>query len=351
MKLPQPLQKIRRRLTVTGASETIDGVSNLSVSGQQQQQLQSNRTSITSNQTPCAVHKYAGMSKKGHAPYNPRKENQDALIMEDDPATNTLILCALDGHGEHGDAVAAAFRDKLASTMMSHVKWGTDVKHAARDAIHEIEQEVIRNFRVDTEFSGTTLSMAIIRGNMITGVNIGDSRVIIGKSTGADAAGSGAASANGGINIVEEEFTHDHKPDLPDEKKRILEAGGRVFAVEYDDGIDGPPRVWLGHMDVPGLAMSRSLGDCVAHTAGVSSEPEFTERELNPLTDKFVVVATDGLWEFVSNQETVDMVSSTDSPTSAVDMLVKEANRRWMKEEQVIDDTTVITAFFFDYKP
>ena len=30
--------------------------------------------------------------------------------------------------------------------------------------------------------------------------------------------------------------------------------------MEYDDGIDGP-RVWLGHMDVPGLAMSRSLGD------------------------------------------------------------------------------------------
>ncbi len=43
----------------------------------------------------------------------------------------------------------------------------------------------------------------------------------------------------------------------PDEKARILAAGGRVFAVEYDDGVDGPPRVWLGHMDVPGLAMSR----------------------------------------------------------------------------------------------
>ena len=30
-----------------------------------------------------------------------------------------------------------------------------------------------------------------------------------------------------------------------------------MFAVEYDDGVDGPARVWLGHMDVPGLAMSR----------------------------------------------------------------------------------------------
>jgi len=94
----------------------------------------------------------------------------------------------------------------------------------------------------------------------------------------------------------------------------------------------------------------RSLGDSVAHTAGVSSEPEFTERELDPATDKFVVVASDGLWEFVSNQETVQYVDATSSPTSSVEVLVKEANKRWMEEEQVIDDTTVITAFLFDYK-
>lgn len=34
----------------------------------------------------------------------------------------------------------------------------------------------------------------------------------------------------------------------------------------------------------------------------------------------------------------------------SVEVLVKEANNRWMAEEQVIDDTTVITAFLFDYK-
>ena len=85
--------------------------------------------------------------------------------------------------------------------------------------------------------------MAIIRGNEIIGVNVGDSRVIIGKEIDGD--------------MTAEEFTHDNKPDLTKEKQRILGAGGQVFAVEYDDGVDGPPRVWLGHMDVPGLAMSR----------------------------------------------------------------------------------------------
>lgn len=94
----------------------------------------------------------------------------------------------------------------------------------------------------------------------------------------------------------------------------------------------------------------RSLGDAVAHTAGVISTPEFTERELNAETDKFLVIATDGLWEFVSNQETVDMADTFDTPSEAVESLVKEASLRWMREEQVIDDTTVIVANLFGYK-
>uniref|UniRef100_A0A7S1V284 PPM-type phosphatase domain-containing protein n=1 Tax=Grammatophora oceanica TaxID=210454 RepID=A0A7S1V284_9STRA len=326
-------QKMRRRLTVTGASETIDGVSKLSVSEPDEQHEHKYHAAVR-----CAVTEYSGVSKKGHAPYNPRKKNQDALIMADDPSTNTLVLCVLDGHGEHGDAVSSVFRDQLASEMFNHPAWATDPKKASAESIAKIEHAVIRNFRIDTEFSGTTLSMAIIRGNHLTGVNIGDSRVILAKQ-------ENSTSAFEPIDI-----TFDHKPDSPKEKERILACGGRVFAVEYDDGIDGPPRVWLGHMDVPGLAMSRSLGDAVAHTAGVSSEPEFTERELDPIVDKFLVVATDGLWEFVDNKETIDMIEANRTPTEAVDVLVKESSMRWMREEQVIDDTTIIVANLFNYK-
>ena len=107
----------------------------------------------------------------------------------------------------------------------------------------------------------------MLRGNQLWVANIGDSRIILGKQTSKG--------------IEEQEVSIDHKPDRPDEQKRIESCGGRVFAVEYDDGVDGPPRVWLGHMDIPGLAMSRSLGDSVAHTAGVISEPEITQTEVN----------------------------------------------------------------------
>ena len=143
----------------------------------------------------------------------------------------------------------------------------------------------------------------------------------------------------------------DHKPDLPAEKARIEAKGGRVFAVEYDDGVDGPARVWLGHMDVPGLAMSRSLGDAVAHTAGVSSEPEFFEYEFNhDREDLILVMASDGLWEFMSNQEVMDIAYNTTEPRFAVDRLISESNERWMREEQVIDDTTVCVAFLGNFQ-
>jgi serine/threonine protein phosphatase PrpC len=338
----KPFQKMRRRLTVTGssgASENIDG--------RVDSKIYDPEELIPTPKPPphkekyqaavrCAVTEYSGVSKKGHAPYNPRKKNQDALIMADDPSTNSLILCVLDGHGEHGDGVSQTFRDQLLQEMFNHPDWTTDLKRATADAIAKVERTLLRNYRIDSEFSGTTLSMAIIRGNHLTGVNIGDSRVILGKEE------KGVLSF--------QDVTFDHKPDTPQEKERILACGGRVFAVEYDDGIDGPPRVWLGHMDIPGLAMSRSLGDVVAHSAGVISDPEFTEYELNPDTDRFIVVATDGLWEFVENQEAVELVDSQAGPTDAVDVLVTEAATRWMQEEQVIDDTTIIVACLYNYK-
>jgi serine/threonine protein phosphatase PrpC len=331
----KPFQKMRRRLTVTGSSGAPDLVDGAGVEAKPE--VDNSGPSVKKQvQVRCAVTEYSGVSKKGHAPYNPRKKNQDALIMIDDPKTNSIVLCVLDGHGEHGDGVSQTFRDQLIPELFNHPTWATDLKKACTDAIAKVERNLLRNYRIDSEFSGTTLSMAIVRGNKVTGVNVGDSRVILGQEIDG--------------RLTFQDITFDHKPDTPQEKERILACGGRVFAVEYDDGIDGPPRVWLGHMDIPGLAMSRSLGDVVAHSAGVISEPEFTEYELNPVTDKFMVVATDGLWEFVDNQETVEMVEAQSGPTDAVDVLVTEAATRWMHEEQVIDDTTIIVANLFNYK-
>ena len=66
-------------------------------------------------------------------------------------------------------------------------------------------------------------------------------------------------------------------------------------------------RVWLAEQDAPGLAMSRSIGDFIAHTVGVSTDPEVMKFELKP-DDKFIIIASDGVWEFLSNEDIAKIV-------------------------------------------
>lgn len=322
----------RRRLSVVSDNKLVEGMT----------QVTTNDVGYVEDGTS-AVAAYAGLSKKGYAPYNPRKKNQDSMIIKHDPTTHSLLLCVFDGHGEAGDGVSGAIRDKFPTELFGHPRFAASgnlsadaesLQVAIADALKSVEKSVLQNPSIDTEFSGTTAVVTVVRENLVVVGNVGDSRITRGFVTGeGDAASIGCDS----VSI-------DHKPDRPDEKARIVASGGRVFAVEYDDGIDGPPRVWLGHMDVPGLAMSRSLGDAVAHTAGVISEPEFFSRFLDD-RDRCLVIATDGLWEFMSNEEVMEMALSQQDPKAAVDLLIMEANRRWMKEEHVIDDTTVIVVY------
>ena len=53
--------------------------------------------------------------------------------------------------------------------------------------------------------------------------------------------------------------------------------------------------------------MSRSLGDRIAHSVGVSSDPEISELLLQE-QDKIVILASDGVWEFLSNSDVAEIV-------------------------------------------
>ena len=49
---------------------------------------------------------FAGKSQKGFIPHNPRKVNQDWMLIKEDAATGTLVLGTFDGHGEHGHCIS-----------------------------------------------------------------------------------------------------------------------------------------------------------------------------------------------------------------------------------------------------
>ena len=92
-------------------------------------------------------------------------------------------------------------------------------------------------------------------------------------------------------------MSRDHKPELADEKRRINNAGGRIDRIY---GM-GPFRVLFKDGDYHSLAMSRSIGDSLAHKIGVSDIPEVMEFSINNTKSMAIVIASDGIWEFMNN--------------------------------------------------
>ena len=73
--------------------------------------------------------------------------------------------------------------------------------------------------------------------------------------------------------------------------------------------------------------MSRSLGDALAHSVGCSCEPEITHTILG-FNDKIVLLASDGVWEFLDNQAVGELVIPfyfKDDPEGAADAVVQAA--------------------------
>lgn len=114
----------------------------------------------------------------------------------------------------------------------------------------------------------------------------------------------------------------------------------------------GPARVWLRHIDTPGLAMSRSIGDAVAASVGVISTPEVLHITLQP-DDKVLVLGSDGVFEFLSNEEVIDIVTpfwghrDAQSACKAVEnaAYAKWAEVRSTQDEDVVDDITCVVVF------
>ena len=132
------------------------------------------------------------------------------------------------------------------------------------------------------------------------------------------------------------------------EKYKAIELSRDHKPTEKDGEFVGPQRVWIKEEEVPGLAMTRSFGDRVAATVGVMSEPEIKEFDFCE-EDKFMIIASDGIWEFISSQECIDIIQSyyeNNDLKGCCEYLYQESSKRWLKEEEVIDDTTLILVFF-----
>ena len=290
-----------------------------------------NRNNYNSNfnKKKYKVINYASSTLAGTNGYGITKTNQDSYIIKVDKNNNKeeeYTFGVFDGHGAEGHLVSQAIKQ-----FFSNCSFFDFSSNSMILSVFESLSRIINNSQYfDSIGSGSTVVLIHINPEKIISINCGDSRAIL-------------ISKN--KNIVE--LSRDHKPELPGERERIEASGGRVDKI---CGM-GPFRVWFRDEDYPGLAMSRSIGDKLAHKVGVSDIPEIKEFNISDMDPLAIIVASDGVWEFMSNDEVKNIVMnyaySKDANICAKN-IVDKARNVWQGTGYAIDDITCVVVFFGD---
>ena len=293
-----------------------------------------------------------------------KKVNQDNYFIFKNfvQGFDNIFMGVCDGHGYYGHEVSGYIKENLPMDLNHLIKTKKlnvlrdDLSSTIKTAFILENKSLLRNRQIDSDLSGSTCISIIYTPQKLIIANIGDSRCVLGKCIEKENFEEKdeiiGEKRNKNYRWVAVNLSTDHKPTIPEEAERILKVGGRIRPMKDEDGeFIGPPRVYMKDKDMPGLAMTRSFGDYFGSTAGVISEPEVSEYYFKP-EDKFIVLASDGLFEFMESQEVVDIIKDYYDKNDIVgccEYLYKESTRKWIQEEEdTIDDITMILVFFED---
>ncbi|KAL6659756.1 hypothetical protein ACP70R_002585 [Stipagrostis hirtigluma subsp. patula] len=287
-------------------------------------------------------------------------------------------------------------KSPMAGQKEEHYEFFKTMKESFRKAFRITDKELKLNRNIDSICSGSTAVTLIKQGQDLIVGNVGDSRAVL-----------GTRDRNG--YLVAHQLTVDLKPDHPRhenadvlmavlqrvvmegeasdiipnrvgreevnwscvstssaavmepllstgmrernrggngirwEARRIKRCNGRVFAHQDEPDV---ARLWLPNCNSPGLAMARAFGDFCLKDFGLISVPEVTYRRITE-EDEFIVLATDGVWDVLSNQEVVETVASCSDRSIAARCIVELANQTWRFKYPTskTDDCAVICLF------
>ncbi|XP_071179621.1 uncharacterized protein [Mytilus edulis] len=294
------------------------------------------------------------------------------FVKNDEGGFEFAYFGIFDGHGG-GEASKFAREHLLDEITKYECFWNDndeDVLHAIKSGFLDVHfamwREVDRWPKTSSGFrstSGTTASIAIIKNSKLYIGHVGDSGIALGY----DDSGSEKFIRPKGTML-----TIDHKPDSPEEKKRIEECGGQVVAKSGVQRVvwnrprnqhQGPIRRSTPIDRIPFLAVARSLGDLWSYNYlneqfVVSPEPDVSVRKLDPARDKCLVLGSDGMWNMVSAEESVSVVVDLEyhfeykvinDPTAPVsywinpaEKLVQRALNKWKSRLMRADNTSCV---------
>ncbi|XP_011071532.1 probable protein phosphatase 2C 35 isoform X2 [Sesamum indicum] len=286
---------------------------------------------------------YSVLTQRGYYPESPDKENQDSYCIRTNIQGNPNVhfFGVFDGHGLFGTQCSNFVKDRLIEILSNDAALVDDPVNAYSAAFLATNDE-LHNSEIDDSMSGTTAITALVVGDKLYVANVGDSRAVL-------------AVKEGG-RVLAQDLSCDQTPFRKDECERVKLCGARVLSVDQVEGLkdpgiqswgdeetDGndPPRLWVQDGMYPGTAFTRSVGDSMAERIGVIADPEVSMVQLTS-SHPFFVVASDGVFEFLSSQTVVDMVNKYADPRDACSAIAAQSYKLWLEHENRTDDITII---------
>ena len=258
------------------------------------------------------------------------KINQDTymILPENILSENEIklkIFGIFDGHGEYGDIISNEVKNYFIE-FFSNLDCYSDENY---DKIcynnykelfilfDNIDKKLHKKYKLkQTCFnSGTTAHLVLLFTNKILTINIGDSKSIL--------------IYDKNNNIIQ--LNTCHNPEMEEEKKRIEKNGGEIGRVDWAD-------------------FGRSFGDFISEPLGVFSIPDIKEYNFDFRKSKILMIATDGIWEFLSNEKVKDILIpfyEENNINGAMNKIIDVARKLWkIKNPEYIDDLSSILIFF-----
>ena len=214
------------------------------------------------------------------------QEDQHICILnldENNDLNKINFLGIFDGHG--GKKVSQYLKNNLPNFFLTKLEKNIFIKNNLfikyTNQVYDVLQNNLKEQHPRAvEYCGSTACVCIQMQNndknYIWIINVGDSRAVLCNKEG-----------------IAVPLSTDHKPNLAQEKKRIESLGGKIIF----DGVD-----WR----IKSLSLSRAFGDldCCPYVTHV---PEISKYKISS-KDKFIILACDGLWDALSNQDSVEYI-------------------------------------------
>ena len=219
-----------------------------------------------------------------------RQSMEDIGVMLPDfiPEKKYSLFGIFDGHG--GNDVVKYIKNRLPEIIKANITKNDNydsIENNLTSSFHKIDEEL--KF-YDSEHTGSTATILLFQDNIVYCANVGDSTAFIVYD-----------------NFIKK-ISIDHKCTDPKEEERILLSGGKITKNRV-----------MGQ-----LVLSRCLGDLYCKKYGVSNIPDISVNKLEGNV-KYVVVASDGVWDVVKENELLQLSKNRKNAEGFCKDLVKLA--------------------------